>query len=79
MKRMKEKLKLWFVILLCNVVAKFYGEYSFDGFLHDINFDLLDEKDWNIRKNEGSILRVARLKKYGLFGLCLFEKKKEVL
>ena len=77
MKKTKEKIKLWFVVLLCNVVGKMYGENTLDGFIHDVDFSLLNERYWNIRKNEGSTIRTARLKKYGYFGLCLFEKEKE--
>ena len=72
---MKGKIKLWLVIFLCNVVAKFYGKSSLDGFIHSVDFSLLNEKYWNIRRDCSDGLRSARLKKHGLFGICLFEKK----
>ena len=75
MKRTKEKIKLWFVVLLCDIVAKLYGKTALDGFLHSVDFSLLSENVWNIDEKRVSGMRTARLKKYGFFGLCLFEKK----
>jgi len=77
-KIIKEKIKLWFVLFLMKITAKIYGQTSLDGFLHNIDFNLLNKKYWNIKTNineDGKSYKSARYKKYGLFGLCLFDKE----
>jgi len=73
---LKEKIKLWFMVLLFNVIKKIYPGNDVNINIHNIDFRILNRAKWDIDILLGDHIRTASRKNCEGFDITLFEKEK---